>query len=257
MKLGCCAYSYRDKLTSGAMTFEGFLDQCVDLGFDGVEITSYYLNETDRASLNALKRACFARGLDVSGVAVGTNFCQLDDDKRAADIRNTAEWIYRGAALGAPFIRVFAGPVPEGDTEEAAFDRCLACLEDVIERGERHGVVVALENHGGVTATAAQVEKLVKAIGPTPWFGVNLDTGNFRNPDEEFAAVAPYVVTVHAKAKYTSVAGERTDVDWTGLRAALEAAGYRGYLNMEYEEPEDCMIGVPALMEKLVAAFRG
>lgn len=255
MKLGCCAYSYRDQLTSGAMTLESFIDTCADLGFDGVELTSYYFRDMERATLNALKRRCFARGLEVSGVAVGTDFCRAEAEARELDIAKAKSWIEHGVVLGAPFARVFAGPVPKGDTEDAAFARCIACLLEVIEHGERHGVVVGLENHGGITATAEQVERIVAAIGENPWFTVNLDLGNFRDPKNEFPRIIPHSLTMHAKVRYTDLAGARRDVDYASLRDQLAAAGYRGFLNVEYEEPEDASTGVPRFLAALRAVF--
>ncbi len=255
MRLGCCAYSYRDPLTTGRMDLLGFLDTCAGLGFEGVEITSYYVGDTSPAALRGLKRECFVRGLEITGVAVGTNFCQLPVEGRARDIAVTRSWIEHGERLGAPYIRVFAGPVPEGDSEEAARSRCLACLEEAVEHGERHGVVVGLENHGGITGTAAQVLALTEAVGPSPWFGINFDCGNFRNPAEEFGPVARHAVSVHAKRSYHDASGTKREVEWPVLRSALEAAGYRGFLNMEYEEPEDPMTGVPSFLEVLRRAF--
>jgi len=45
-------------------------------------------------------------------------------------------------------------------------------------------------------------------------------------------------------------------VDYALVRRLLEGQGYRGFINMEYEEPEDPMTGVPSFMEVLVAALR-
>ena len=39
MKIGCCAYSYRQYLLSGEMNLEDFIDTAVELGIDGVELT--------------------------------------------------------------------------------------------------------------------------------------------------------------------------------------------------------------------------
>ena len=37
MRLGCCAYSYRDLLKSGEMSLEDFVKTCEDLDLDGVQ----------------------------------------------------------------------------------------------------------------------------------------------------------------------------------------------------------------------------
>jgi sugar phosphate isomerase/epimerase len=86
----------------------------------------------------------------------------------------TCEWIDHSVTLGAPAIRVFAGPIPQGATEAQAFDWAVACLEEVIAYGAERGVAVALENHGGITGTAEQVLRLVERLqGVAPgWAGL-------------------------------------------------------------------------------------
>ena len=66
MKLATCAYSYRDLLTDGKMTLEGFMDLAAELNFDGIEWTSYYFPETTKSFLTRIKRETFDRGLDIS-----------------------------------------------------------------------------------------------------------------------------------------------------------------------------------------------
>ena len=44
---GCCAYSYRKYLQSGQMTMEDFFLRAVDLGIEGVDVTTYWLKSTD------------------------------------------------------------------------------------------------------------------------------------------------------------------------------------------------------------------
>jgi sugar phosphate isomerase/epimerase len=257
MRIGCCAYSFRDRLTAGELSFVGFLDIAAEMGFEGVEITSYYVSDTSPEALRRLKRECFTRGLEITGVAVGTNFCQADDAKRAHDLDVTRAWAEHGERLGAPYIRVFAGPTPEGDTEESARLRCVRCIHEAMAVGEKHGLVVGLENHGGITANAEQVLKLVEAVGPSDWFGINFDSGNFHQPEVDFGPVAPHAVSVHAKKSYRDPSGEKRAIDQAMLRRALDAAGYRGFLNIEYEEPEDPMEGVPELLGALRAVFGG
>ena len=228
MRVGCCAYSFRDRLNSGAMTLEQFLDLAAGMGLDGVELTAYYFQQTDRDSLFHLKRECFRRGLHIAGTAVGSNFCQADAARRHEHVVMTKQWIDHSVVLGAPCIRVFAGPVPPGHTEEQAVAWAVACLQECAEYGAQRGVVVALENHGGITARAEQVLRLVREVD-RPWFGINLDFGNFRaDPYREFAMVAPHTVTTHAKTHWSGPSGEEP-VDYARA-AGDEGRGLSGLL---------------------------
>jgi len=251
MRLSCCAYSYRQYLQNGEMSLEAFIETAREIGFDGVELTAYYFPTTERAYLNRLKRHAHRQGLDISGTAIGTDFAQPDAEKRRAHVQMTREWIDHSVALGAPTLRVFAGPVREGCTEEEAFRWVAACLQECAACAEAQGVLLALENHGGLTSTADQTLRLLKAVD-NEWLGLNLDFGNFSGGDvyDQFAACAPYAVVTHAKSHYRGAAG-REAVDYRRVRPLLDAVGYRGYLAIEYEEAEDPRAAVPRFAQEL------
>src|SRR5262249_24086806 len=128
MRLGCAAYSFRQALQGGEMTLEAFIDECARMGLDGVELTAYYFKSTARAALNDRKRHCFQRGMHILGTAVGSNFTQADAGKREEHVQMTKAWIDHSVALGAPCIRVFARPVPEGVSEDEATAWAVECL---------------------------------------------------------------------------------------------------------------------------------
>lgn len=255
MRLGCAAYSYREALQAGEMSLEQFVDECARMDLEGVELTSYYFTDTSRSYLNSLKRHCFQRGLHILGTAVGSNFAKADEDAREEQVRMTCEWIDHSVLLGAPVIRVFAGPVPEGVDEETAYGWCLDCIRRCVDYGATEGVVVALENHGGVTTTPEQVQRFLNDID-SPWFGINLDFGNFRDdPYPGYALVAPRTATTHAKVSYRKGDG-REPVDYHRVAQVMGDAGYAGYISIEYEEKEDARVAVPRFVETLKAAFR-
>lgn len=250
MQLSCCAYSYRQALQGGEMTLPDFLRLSRELGCDGVELTAYYFASTERPYLNDIKRLAHKEGLAISGTAVGNDFAQPDADKRRAHIEMTKTWIEHSVVLGAPTLRVFAGPVREGDTEENAFQRVVEGLQECVALAEERGVLLALENHGGITSTAEQTLRLYNAVN-NPWLGLNLDFGNFHGDIySQFVACAPYAVATHAKVR-----AEKQDVDYTKVREIMDSAGYRGFLAIEYEEEEPAQTGVPRFASTLRAVL--
>jgi sugar phosphate isomerase/epimerase len=250
MRLGCAAYSYRQQLQDGSLTLEGFLDRCVQLGLDGVELTAYYFPATDTATLNCLKLACARRGLHIAGTAIGSNFARAGEDECAREVQQARDWIDHSVTLGAPYLRVFAGGIPAGGTEMDAVNSVVRCLREVLPYAEERGVVLALENHGGVTSTAQQVLRLLEILN-SPNLGVNLDFGNFRNdPYTEFQMLAPYTVTAHAKSHMAGPKGHEA-VDYGVVNRIMRAAGYRGYVNIEYEESEPADEAVPRFVQYL------
>jgi sugar phosphate isomerase/epimerase len=250
MHVGCCAYSFRQYLQRGEMTLEQFLDKAVAMELDGVELTAYYFPNTEPETLHSLKRTCLRRGLDISGAAVGNNFCQADPAKRAEQVQMVKNWLDHSLRLGAPLLRVFAGGVPAGHTEDEARTWTIAALQECAEYGAQRGVMLALENHGGITATVEQVEALVRGVG-SDWVGVNLDTGNFgTDPYGSLQRTAPLAINGHAKTEIRGDGG-KTDADFGRIVGDLHAAGYRGYLSIEYEAAEDPMTAVPRFAAQL------
>lgn len=235
------------------MTLDDFLNIAAEMDLDGVELTSYYFPpEPEISYLNRLKRRAFLLGLDVSGGAVRDTITFPPGPERDQNTAHIKKWLRHCAELGAPCMRVFAGGAPKGFTEEQAMKHVVECLEECAPEAERQGVIIALENHGGVTATADQIVSMVKAV-KSDWVGINLDTGNFatEDPYADIAKAAPYAVTTHVKVQVRPKGQPAEPVDLVKVRAILDKVGYRGYLSLEYEDSEDPMTGVPKFISKL------
>src|SRR5437016_1874853 len=79
-KFSMAAYSYRDLLDAKPpkpnLSLDDFIADCAKLGLHGTELTSYYFpSEPSAEYLRHLKQLCFRLGLDISGTAVGNDFC--------------------------------------------------------------------------------------------------------------------------------------------------------------------------------------
>ena len=136
------------------MDLFGFVDLAADMGLDGVELTSYYFPaDVDTDYLHRLKQHAFMLGLDVSGTSVGNNFCLPDGPERDKQLALVRTWVDRAAELDAPVIRIFAGDVPKGTTEDEAVARAVEGIKASLPYAAEKGVTLALENHGGITAT--------------------------------------------------------------------------------------------------------
>jgi sugar phosphate isomerase/epimerase len=257
MKLSIAAYSYRDYLTgkkNPKIDLFQFVDLAADMALDGVEPTSYYFpRDVNSDYLNRLKLHAFTLGLDISGTAVGNNFCLPPGPERDQQIASVNRWIDCAAELSAPVIRIFAGNVPRGASEEQAVAWAIDGIKAVLPRAADKGIVLALENHLGITSTPEQVLKLVNAID-APNFGVNLDTGNFRGDDQyaQFAQLAPYAYNVQVKTEL-QLGGSRATVpaDLSRVIGILREARYSGYVVLEYEGGEDPMQAIPRHVKTL------
>ena len=207
--------------------------------------------------VHALSHRCFANGLTVSGTAIGNDFAVPPGGERDAQIFHCQYWTDVAAALGAPVIRIFAGKVPKGGDEAEAIDRCAAGINDCLEYAATKGVHLALENHGGITATPAQMLKIIERVDDSPWFGVNFDSGNFQTDDPygDLAKIAPYAINAQIKP-YMRPGGKKEEPDVKRVLGILGDAGYRGWVALEYEGGgEDVKAEVTRWVDKLRAAM--
>lgn len=261
MKLSLAAYSFRDSMAKrgtpeeeakAAMRLPDFVDLCAKYNLDGTELTSYYFPATVTPEyLMALKQQTFRLGLDVSGTAIGNDFCHPPGDARDEQLALTREWIDYAALMGAPVIRVFAGQANKGEAEDVAIQRCVDGLNESLEYAAQKGVFLALENHGGITATPAQMMRIIDGVKDSPWFGVNFDSGNFNTDDpyRDLAVIAPYTINAQIKVM-TRRNGVKEDTDFARVVGILKDAGYRGYIVLEYEE-ENPAEAVPRYLDTL------
>jgi sugar phosphate isomerase/epimerase len=256
IKLSCAAYSFRDQLTGKkqpAWTLDQFIDFCAENGLEGTELTGYYFpKEITPEYLAHLKHKTFLLGLDVSGTAINNNFCLPAGSQRDEQIAHVKQWIDYADGFGAPCIRIFSGAVPKGHTEQEARAWCVECIEECCRYAGEKGIFLALENHGGISTSAEGLLAVVRAVR-SPWFGVNLDTGNFRSADpyEELAQAAPYAITVQVKTEVTPAGKKKEDADLKRVIGILRDAHYRGYVALEYEAEEDAQTAVPRHLRRL------
>jgi sugar phosphate isomerase/epimerase len=262
IRLSMAAYSYRKYLDlkikpKPPMTLEDFVGLAAEMDLDAVEPTAYYFAETTPDYLARLKGKCTRLGLDVSGTAVGNDFCVADPAKLKEQLASVKSWTENTARLGGKTMRIFAGKVPSGDTEEKARTRCVEAIQEACDHAAKHGVILALENHGGIVETIDQMLTLVKAV-KHDWFGVNWDTGNFHSADPyaDLAQLAPYAVVVQIKTEIKRAGKPKEEADLKKLLDLLRNVGYRGYVALEYEADEDPKTGVPraiGVLKKLLS----
>ena len=264
MRLSLAAYSMRKYLQAKpgspeaerAMDLPAFIGWAGGLDIDAVELTAYYFPPNPTGEYLAdLKRRCHIAGLDISGGAIGNNFTHPDGPELDKSMEYTRGWIENYAALGATTIRVFAGNPPRGTSEEEGLARAVKNLRAACEFAGRHGVILAIENHDYLTRIDRLVE-IVRQID-SPWFGVNLDTGNVADPQpyEALTKIAPYAVNVQVKTEIPTGRGGREPTDISRIINMLRDVKYSGYVVLEYEGADDPYEAVPRNLAELRKAI--
>jgi len=258
-KFSLAGYSYRSLLqgADAPLNLFQFLDDCAKMGLEGAEPTSYYFPQPVTGEfLRSLRRHAFRLGLDISGTAVGNDFGHADPQKRQQQIDAVKQWIRHAEVLGAPVIRIFAGHPKPGIAPDEQHRLYVDGMQQCCDFAGQHGIHLALENHGGPTTTADDLLALVRDVD-SPWFGVNLDTGNFQSDDvyHDMERTAPYALNVQVKVTLRGPDGKRQPADLKRIATILRSAAYRGYIVLEYEEAGDPRVECPQWIDRLREAF--
>jgi sugar phosphate isomerase/epimerase len=249
------------------------IDQAAKLGFDGVELLHRQFENETPAYLNGLKRQALARGLDLVMLSIHQNFVKPDPAERKKMIHHTIHCIDLAVQLGIPAIRLNSGrwetiasfddlmkvkgdepPLP-GYKKADAIKWCVDSIHQCLPAAEKAGVVLALENHWGLTTSVDTLLEIVDAVN-SPWLGINLDTGNF--PGEPYAGlekVIPRAIISQAKTYYGGGVWYTLDLDYKRIANIYKKAGYHGYISLEMEGKEAAETAVPKSLEMLRAAF--
>jgi sugar phosphate isomerase/epimerase len=248
----------QDKVTDPAKRLDmfKFIDYCADHGCHGAEVTSYYFPANlDAEYLLKLKHHAFMRGVEISGTAVGNTFTRPPGEKRTEEVSSVKKWIDKAQILGAPHIRVFAGSA-DGKSKAEAKKLCIDALAECCDYAGTKGIMLGLENHGGIVAEADETVEIVRAV-KSPWLGINLDTGNFHTEDPyaDIAKCAPYAVNVQCKSEIQKKGQKKELADFGRVFAVLRQANYQGYVALEYEAAEDPWKAVPDLLKRMKELF--
>ena len=201
-------------------------------------MTGYYFPKpTPVDYLIKLKRHAYLRGVSISGTSVGNKLAQPDRAKLDEQIAQVNAWVDNAAILGAPYVRVFAGSAKDM-TRPGALDTVVAGMEACAEYAGTKGIFIGLENDGGITPDT--VLDIVKGVR-SPWFGLNLDLGNYHTADvyADLVRCAPFAVNVHFKLDVQEAGQPDRPADIPRMLGILRHANYQGYLALEYEAPTD------------------
>lgn len=191
------------------------------------------------------------------GVAVSSFSGHSPLMKPEAAVPRLTRAIQFADALHAPIVNTDEMVKPEWMDDAFAHQVMTYTLTRAEQVARRHRVRLGIEPHGIYTKTAEGLMRIVNLV-PSPWIGVNWDTGNsylagFEDPYEGLARVRDQVVHVHAKdisfEQGTAERGKVTGtpvgcacgegvVDWERVIALLAPLERDLFLSVECGTPE-------------------
>ena len=221
--------------------FPKFIREC---GCEGAEYvnTCMYDKARNEKYLAELNRVCKGEGITNVLIMVDAEgeVGHPDKAEREKSAENHQKWIDTAAILGCHSIRVNAAS--RGSFEEqqklAADGLYLLC-----ERGEKAGINIIVENHGGLSSNGKWLSGVMQMVKHSK-IGTLPDFGNFRvssNPEEWYdryqgiKELMPYAKGVSAKSVEFDSNGEETKSDYLRIMRIVLEAGYRGFVGIEYE----------------------
>ena len=208
LRPGIVAYSFRKDFVKRAMTYDDLIHLASDSGLDGIDTTAYWFPDTSPGFLSGLRTTAYRSSIQLYNLGVRVRLCQPTPELQAAEVETCKKWVDVAERIGAGHVRVFGGAVPKGASEQQAIAWAVEVLKRSAEYAGTKGIILGVEDDGGLTTTAEPTVEIVKQTG-SPFAGINLDTGNFpKNGYAQVALCLPYATGVHFKVQISDEKGD-------------------------------------------------
>jgi len=156
-----------------------------------------------------------------------------DATRRNEAVDRHKKWVTCAARLGCHSIRVNAH-------SSGSYDEQLRLAADGLAKLSAFAapvkINVLVENHGGLSSDGDWLAGVMKRVDKTNC-GTLPDFGNFGDYNRYLGVkqLMPYAKCVSAKSHNFDAAGDETGTDYLRMMKIVVAAGYHGYVGIEYE----------------------
>lgn len=227
--------------TLDAMDFAKISKQ--DFGIDALEYVNQFYRESFGPSVvKELKKRASGEGVKNLLIMCDGLGRLGDPDKkiRKQTVENHKVWADAAKSLGCHSIRVNAA-------SEGAYDEQMNLAAEglrlLAEYGDRVGINIIVENHGGLSSNGAWLSGVMKKadhhrVGTLPDFGnfiLNRETGESYDRYKGTKELMPYAKGVSAKSHDFDENGNEIHTDYKRILNIVKKSGYRGYIGVEYE----------------------
>lgn len=281
MKTSVSSYSFSQLLGSGECTQLDLIAKAKAMGFDGIEFTDLQppegTSEKEYASLLAQESEKYA--LPIVSYTIGAEL--LSCDSLQGEIERLCTKAEVAKLLGARLMRHDAtGGYRDSRKGYMSFEQALPTIIEgcraVTHYADGLGISTMVENHGFFCQESTRVERIITGVASEN-FGVLLDFGNFACADEPsveaVGRLASFAKHIHAKdfhiksgnginpgsGFFMSRGGNylrgaiigHGDIPVLQCINAVKAAGYDGYISIEFEGIENAEKGIAIGLENL------
>jgi sugar phosphate isomerase/epimerase len=280
VKIGFSSYCFSSRLAAGTMTVTDVVDwigasagEHMELAQAGLTPGSNDLGwnlDDDPSLVETLASASARAGVELSGICIGSSFVG-DPAFVATQVKRAKHHVELADRLDMRYLRHDVTPwalKDKGvDDVETTLPILIEAAKEIAQHAAIYGITTSIENHGFFVNGSERVRRVVRGVDE-PNFKTTLDVGNFLCVDEDplvaTRANLPYASFVHLKDFYvrpeTFVTADgwlRTagghyilgsivgfgDMDLPAICRSVTDSGYDGYVSIEYEGIEDCLLG--------------
>jgi sugar phosphate isomerase/epimerase len=245
-KISLAQWSLHKSLFTGKLKNLDFAQQATtEYGIDAVEYVNQFFKDKakDQTYLAEMKSRAADQGVKNVLIMIDDEGYLGDPDaaKRIKAVENHYPWVEAAKYLGCHSIRVNA--YSKGTPEEQA-KLATDGLRRLSEYAMPFGLNIIVENHGGLSSNGKWLMGVIKGVNLANC-GTLPDFGNFQDYDRYVAVeeMMPAAKGVSAKSHDFDAQGNETKTDYRRMMKIVLAAGYHGYVGVEYEgsklsEPE-------------------
>jgi len=242
-----------------------------EFGIDAVEYVSTFFAGTGKSYINDLLQITNDNGITNVLIMIDSegNLGDLYKPRRIQAVERHYKWIDAAKMLGCHSIRVNARGEGTGlQVSTSAIDG----LGRLTEYGEKAGINVIVENHGGYSSDGIWLSNVISCVN-NPYCGTLPDFGNFCikseivegkwNCIDEYdkylgmQEIMPFAKGVSAKSNNFDEDGNETGIDYKKMMQIVKESGYEGYIGIEYEgnklTESDGIIATRKLLERIFA----
>lgn len=242
-KISLAEWSFHVSLKAGKMDHLDFpVIARKEFDLDGVEyVNQFFMDKAkDAAYLAELKKRCDDNGVRSLLIMCDSEGSLGDTDtaQRLQAVENHYKWVDAAHFLGCHSIRVNCAGT--GSAEEVATAGTDG-LSRLSEYASQAGLHVIVENHGGYSSNGQWLTTVIRNVakpncGTLPDFGnFNLGNDTWYDRYKGVEEMMPFAKAVSAKSFDFDAQGNCVETDYFRMLKIVKAAGYSGYIGIEYE----------------------
>lgn len=211
-------------------------------GINTLEICHFHFPTREKGYLAELSREADNAGVEIYSVLIDDGDITADDpQEQEIQLNWIRSWIDTASTLGANAARVVAGEasVPQGTMNLAGHPSIRMSakqLRSLYGYGQERGVKVITENFRPLSLEADHLIAILEICDGE--ITICADFGNFKGPNryEDFAKIAPWATSAHAKAQYKEDGSIIPDELAGGIQV-LKKSEFAGPLSLIFDQP--------------------